>query len=131
VLTIIMGLGTARLTSLICIDSLLEPLRDLLFHFSPPHDNDAKGWYYQCLRRVEPAHDTDDMSWWHRRFVHGGPMRKPGFFGQLVSCPYCVGAWAAAGNVGLYALLPSVSMWFNLVLGASFIGSALTVKYWR
>lgn len=80
---ILAGLATARITSLIVHDSILEGVRHRIFQLSPPPDDIENGFGYQ------------QVTWrGHRR--NGRVPRRPGFVGSLLSCTHCVGVWVAA-----------------------------------
>lgn len=83
---ILVGLATARITSLIVNDSILEAVRHRVFLLSPPPDDIERGFGYQ------------QVTWrGHRR--NGRPARRAGFVGSLLSCTHCVGVWVAAATL--------------------------------
>jgi hypothetical protein len=134
----IIGLGTARLTAIIVLDEITDSLRDLVFYYFPPEDNDAKGWYYQCYhpatreQRAKLENFKGRLHWWQRRFDFDGTnLRRPHFIGRLLACHKCVGVWVAAANTAFYLLAPEFALGFNFALAASFLSIILIGKYWR
>lgn len=101
---LIAALATARLTSLIVHDAILEPIRHELFLLSPPEDDIEQGFTYQSVDRI---------GWFARlrgrlpgglrltstKLRRGVPVRRAGFLGRLVSCTHCTGIWVAAAVV--------------------------------
>ena len=86
---LIVALATARITSLVVFDDILEPVRHRIFRFSPPPDDLERGLAYQNLVQI-----------------NGLPViRTPGFIGSLLSCYHCTGVWVAASTtiVAAYA----------------------------
>jgi len=93
-LLLIAGLATARLTTLIVEDEILEPVRRKIFQLSPPHE-------------------TIDNEWFTRRDRHGNLppaetliVRRPGFVGRLLSCVHCVAVWVSVGVYAAISVLP-------------------------
>lgn len=137
-LSLLLGLGTARMSAIISIDTITAPLRDLVFHYFPPEDNDREGWYYQSLRPATDAEklkqDEWDSPWWKKRFAPATEVehvRDPSFIGQLISCQKCVGVWIAAANVAAFYIWRDGTIVFNLFLAASFVSAAANERYYR
>lgn len=136
-LLLVMGLGTARLTALITLDDITENLRDLVFHWFPPQDNDAKGWYYQCYAKATPkereqAKRFGELKRRHIIWMHTGEViRDAHFIGRLLSCYKCVSVWVATGNAVLYSFFPEPVLVTNFVLALSFVSIGFVGRYWR
>lgn len=135
---IILGLGTARITALIVLDDITEPLRDFVFHYFPPEDNEARGIYYQSYRKATPeererlAKLKGRVHWWQRRFEFDpSVLRRPAFLGRLLACHKCVGVWVAGFNVGAYLIWPEPIIAINLALASAFMSIILIGRYWR
>lgn len=133
--TVLLGLGTARMAAIVSIDKISEPLRDLIFHWHPPEDNDAKGWYYQSMR---PATDEErlqmdawNVPWWQKRWTMDDKLRKPTFIGQLVGCHKCVSVWIAAANILLYLVWQDAAIVWNTFMAISFTSSAVDSKWYK
>ncbi len=133
--TIFLGLGTARMAAIVSIDKIAEPIRDMIFHWHPPEDNDENGWYYQTLR---PATDDErrkrghwDIPWWQKRWEPGSDVRKPAFLGELISCHRCTSVWIAAGNVALFYVWRDAAMVLNAVMAVSFVASASDTHFYK
>ena len=125
---LLVGLGTARITALVTKDSIFEPLRDLLFHYSPPENNARYGWEYQNLWKASKKDKERGYlqgNWYQRRFieVEEAEKRKPGWLGTLISCPFCFSVWVAAANLYLSVNYWPFMFWFNVWLVIAFIGS--------
>ena len=135
---LILGLGTARLSALVVLDDITEGLRDMLFHYFPPEDNDARGWYYQGMRKATPqereklAKMKGRVHWWQLRFWYDSDdLRRPHFIGRLVSCHKCVSVWVGAANAVAYLLAPGFTVGFNFALALSFLSIIFIGRYWR
>jgi len=134
---LILGLGTARLSALIVLDEITENFRDMLFHYFPPEDNDARGWYYQQTRKATPEERENldklkgRIKWWQRRFEYDTNSRPATFIGRLFSCHKCIGVWVAAANTGAYLLWPEPVVAVNVALAASFLSLAFVGRYYR
>jgi hypothetical protein len=103
-LLIIAALATARITSLIVSDSILEGARHRLFLWSPPWDDEERGFAYQNVRPQ-----------YRQGKVWASIPRDPGFFGQLVSCSHCTAVWVAgfvyaAVHYDVPAILPILTV---------------------
>lgn len=135
---LLIGLGTARLTALIVKDKISEGLRDLVFHYFPPEDNDELGHYYSLVR---PATDEElrrqsawDVPWWTRRFAtikEGEDVREATFIGKMLVCQRCTSVWVAGANTALYAAFTSAALGINLLLAAAFVSAAVTDRYYQ
>ncbi len=126
---LLLGFGTARATAIISIDAISEPLRDLVFHYFPPEDDDALGYYYQGMNKVDDetrkrrAHWN--VPWWQKRWETTGPLRKPSFIGRVIQCHICLAVWIAAGNTALFLLWEPGALVLNLFLAAAHLSAAL------
>lgn len=135
---IVLGVGTARISALIVIDEITEPLRDLIFHYFPPEDNDAKGWFYQSLRKATDEErwrqDGWETSWWAKRFTgvtQGQSPRKPTFLGKLLGCHKCVAVWVAVANLIALHVWRDGTLLFNVFMAQAFVSAALNHRYYR
>lgn len=99
---VLLGLAAARLTDVISTDEVMK-------------------WLREPFIRLEPAeiagHETEI------RVGRGLGLRRA--LGELLSCPWCVGVWIAAGLAYLYFLLPSVAWLFIFIFAVAEIGSVL------
>lgn len=139
-LVALLGLGTARMAAIVSIDKISDPIRDMIFHWYPPEDNDERGWYYQALR---PATELEreqmeswqvpwyQKRWWHPQASEEITLRKPSFLGQLLGCHKCTSVWIAGGNVALYYLWRDACIMLNLVTAISFVSSAVDSKFYK
>lgn len=134
-LSLFLGLGTARMAAIVSIDKIAEPLRDLVFHWFPPEDNDKEGWYYQSLRPAtdeeQLRRDSWEIPWWQKRWEPGDVVRKPAFLGELISCHRCTSVWIAAGNALLYWAWRDAAIALNVVMSVSFIASASDTHFYK
>jgi hypothetical protein len=133
--SLLIGLGTARASAIITIDVISEPLRDLIFHWFPPEDNDEAGLYYQQLRKATDIERRQQsgwsVPWYQKRWAVSDTERKATFIGKLFSCQKCIGVWVAAGNTALYLVWPDGALVLNVFLAASFIGAVANLRYYR
>lgn len=134
-LTLFLGLGTARMAAIVSIDKISEPLRDLVFHWFPPEDNDREGRFYQIKRPATDAErlqmDDWNIPWWQKRWSEGDRLRKPHFLGELISCHRCTSVWIAFGNIALYYLWRDACVILNLGCAISFVASATDTHFYK
>ena len=98
----LLGFATARLTDIISTDEVMTWLREPFVRMEP----------------VEIAGYEAEI-----RVGRGAGFRKA--LGELLSCPWCVGVWVAAGLTYAYFLIPSITWLFILVLAIAEIGSII------
>lgn len=126
-LALLLGLGTARIAALISSDKITAPIRDLIFHWYPPEDNDREGRYYQSLTKADPKERKSmaswDIPWWQKRWTVGGPIRKPRFLGELIACHKCSSVWVASANIIFYFLWPEGAVVLNTVAAVALIST--------
>ena len=99
---VLLGLAAARLSDIISTDQIMEWLRR---PFVKMETSEIAG------REVET------------RTGRGRGLRK--VIGDLLSCPWCVGVWVAAGLTYAYLLVPTVVWVFVLIMAIAEIGSLL------
>jgi hypothetical protein len=128
--SIVLGLGTARAAAGLTIDEITAPLRDLIFHWYPPEDNEEHGWFYQTLQKVDE--DTLErrrewnIPWWQKYWEPAGePVRDPAFLGRLLSCHKCVAVWVAAFNVAFYFIWQDAALVLNTFLAAAHVSAVM------
>lgn len=114
---IILGLGTARITALIVLDEITHPVRDMIFHWYPPEDDDANGMYYQSLRpATNPERYTMDdypIAWWKKRWSYSNVPRDSSFLGRMLVCYKCTSIWIAGLNMVSWLLFPHATLLLN------------------
>lgn len=135
-----LGLGTARMAAIVSIDKISEPVRDMIFHWFPPEDDDERGWFYQALRPATAAERKEQEGWattwyqkrwWHPQTAEELRLRKPTFLGQLIGCHKCTSVWIAAGNVALWYLWRDGATVLNAVMAVSFVASATDTHFYK
>lgn len=103
VLLVIAGLATARITTLVVHDAILEPLRNRVFLLSPPPNDFDRGFLWQDIARpslrrwltlAKPMPTTGD------------DRRRVGLVGKLLSCDRCVAVWVVIGGAAAYTEWP-------------------------
>ncbi len=99
---VLLGFASARLTDVLSTDEIMQWLRQPFVRMT---QEEVAG------REVET------------RVGRGRGFRK--VLGELLSCPWCVGVWVAAGLSYAYFLAPKLVWLFVLVLAVSEIGSLL------
>ena len=99
---VILGLASARLSDIISTDEVMQWLREPFVEMEEAVIAD---------RRVEV------------RGGRGSGLRQT--IGELLSCPWCIGVWIAAGLSYLYFLVPRLIWLFALVFAISEIASTL------
>lgn len=128
--SLLLGLGTARAAAAITIDEITAPLRDLIFHWYPPTDDAEQGYFYQTLQKVDDEtlarRDHWQIPWWQKRWEPAGePVRDPSFLGRLLSCHKCVAVWVAAFNVALYFVWKDAALILNTFLAVAHISAVM------
>ena len=121
---LLLGAATARLTILLTRDTLTESFRELVWHYSPPNEDDYLRLRPSTSEERDKWKNVAGLFWWELRWVREDvQVRDPGFWGQVIACPDCAGVWIA-GLVSLgYWLAPAptiaVAIWLTLALIAS------------
>jgi hypothetical protein len=92
-LLLVGALAVARITALIVIDGITEPIRHRIWLWSPPFETPGQEIY--TLRYMGDVEESP-------AYEH----REPGFVGKLIACHHCVGVWVAAGAVAAYHVAP-------------------------
>lgn len=135
---LVIALATARLTALITLDEISKPLRDLIWHYFPPEDDEKIGAYYQSLHpateqeRARLATFKNRLHWWQRRFEFDATRtRQPTFLGKLIACHRCTGVWVAFATSISYLISPSASIVIALPFALAFVSTALIGRYWK
>lgn len=99
-LYITIALAIARLTLIIVRDDIAEPLRGFVFKHSPP----------------EPD-------------VSGRVHKKAGWWGQVFSCPDCMGVYVATLVLATFSVWPDQVLLGSYVLAASMVTSLIARRY--
>lgn len=100
---LLLSLAVFRLTRLIVFDKITEFLRSPFFdEIEEVNENGEVEIYYIPKK----------SGWRH-------------FFGELLSCYWCTGIWAAAGIIGVYFLLPDIAYVIILILAVAGIAAIL------
>ena len=134
---VLLGLGTARLTALVSKDDITAGLRDMIWHWSPPTDDERRGLFYQQMRKATKQERADrkasvsGLPWYYYWFVNVDKPRKAGFVGEAISCPLCISVWIAAANYAAWELAPTFTYNANTFLAIAFIGGFLAAKHWK
>jgi len=115
----ILALAAARITLLLTHDDITAGLRDAMFWISPPKNEPRIGHYYQNARRIGFfKYERVDFA-----------ARKPGFWGQVLSCADCSGVWVSGAVVLGYVLLGPTFAYSLAPLSAAMIVSLLARRY--
>lgn len=99
---VLIGLATARLTDIISTDEAMKWLREPFVR----------------MERTEIADREVEV-----RVGRGDGWRR--VIGEMLSCPWCVCVWVAAGLSYVYFLFPSMTWLFILVMAVAQVGSLL------
>ncbi|MGE7764148.1 DUF1360 domain-containing protein [Peribacillus sp. NPDC096540] len=104
-LVLLLGLASFRLTRLIVFDKIIEPLRRPFF------------------KEIEEKNEKGDVE------IYLIPKEKGllGWFGQLLSCFWCVGIWVSLFLVLLYLQQLFIGEVLILILAVAAVGSILEV----
>jgi Protein of unknown function (DUF1360) len=100
---LLLSLAAFRLTRLIVFDKITEFIRNPFFD------------------EIEEVNENGEVEIYYIPKKSG--LRH--FFGELLSCYWCTGIWAAAGLVGLYFLLPGIAQVIILILAIAGIAAIL------
>jgi hypothetical protein len=132
ILLLITGFAAARLTLIMIVDDIFEPVRHRLFMFSPPYNNETLGWTYQNWHKTKDINSNVIRKIGFTTFrLEPTILRRAGFFGRLFSCVDCLGVWVAAIMVGALALAdghPGIVLIYSM-LAASMIVSLIGRRY--
>ncbi|MCM3767498.1 DUF1360 domain-containing protein [Neobacillus niacini] len=100
---LLLSLAVFRLTRLIVLDKITEFIRSPFYdEIQEMNENGEMEIYY-----------TPKKSGWRK------------FFGELLSCYWCTGIWAAAGIIGFYYFFPDIAGPIILILAVAGIASIL------
>lgn len=99
---VLLGLAAARLSDIISTDDIMQWLRE---PFIKVEEEQIAGQEVQT------------------RVGRGRGIRR--VLGELLSCPWCVGVWVAAGLTYAYFLLPRIVWLFVLLMAIAEVGSLL------
>lgn len=99
---ILLGFAVARISDIISTDEVMQWLREPFIR----------------LEQTEVAGRGTEM-----RIGRGEGLRR--VIGEMLSCPWCVGIWVAAGLTYLYFLVPRYIWLFILLMAIAEIGSLL------
>ncbi len=121
---IIAGLATARITSLIVSDEIMQPFRHRIWLWSPPIEFAGDEQYTiidrhgKLLPQTHHAADTLGLPMW----------REPGFVGRLLSCSNCTAVWVAGSVYAALEAAPRHLVLPVLVIAALAQVSEATLK---
>lgn len=145
-LYIVLVLAIARLTLIIVRDDIFKPIRHIIFLFSPPENDERSGLYYQNYIRSTKsekeitraslrgltmmAPQTVGSNIFERQFTATDMIeRKPGWWGQVFSCPDCCGIYVATAYLTAYNFFPQEILLTAYVLAASMMVSLIARRY--
>lgn len=115
---IVLSLGAARVTALIVLDEIMQPIRHRIFLLSPPHDDQRRGLFYQGLNRDgSPIKDINDS-------------REAGFFGRLLSCFKCTSFWVGVMFFAAWSIFPVFTITASMMLAITFLSSVAVGRYY-
>lgn len=101
-------LASGRVAYSIAKEEIFRPVREFVYTRSSPFeavDNDGYPWRMKNRYRATPRERELGEGKWvvdYDQFAH----RKPGFFGQLIECPYCLAFWATLFTFFVYSVIP-------------------------
>lgn len=98
---VILVLASFRVIRFAVEDSLTEPLRQRIFKHSP----------HEGMHVSQPA---PKKARWKTTPINAQPVRfvvtKGGFFGDLISCPWCAGFWVSLGWAVAWWFAPGMTL---------------------
>ena len=122
VVALTLALASGRVAYSITTDTIFRPLREWIWLRSAPEDS-------AILHRTDSGDEQRPARLYHDYGREGmasifdydptASPRRPGFFGQLVECPFCMSFWTSAlacvawlllGNDVIYPALP-LALW--------------------
>lgn len=120
----ILSLGIARLVLVLVQDNICEPLRSLVFRFSKP-EAEIVGRFDKNPRFNELEHvsATNPVNVWVTE------TKRAGWWGQVFSCPDCMGPYVATAVLVGYHYLPTATTYVMMVLAASMVTSLIARRY--
>ncbi len=109
-----LGLCAYRLTRIVTLDTFTEPVRERIYDRWPPDYERSRWRYNPTLQAVVLRAPKED------------PCPKVHPIGQLVECPWCIGAWLSGAVVVAAAFVGSVHLpvltWFAVSTLVGLIG---------
>lgn len=121
----ILALGIARLTLIIVRDDIFVPIREFVFKHSSPEAKEANG-------RWDKNPDFDEthvQSVDNPANVWTTDLVRAGWWGQVFSCPDCMGVYLSAAVLTSYYYLPTATLYAMMVLAGSMVTSLIARKY--
>lgn len=104
--------AAGRLTFLVAKDEITRPIREAVYRRSAPHgdtaelaDGNVVSWRMLFDESTGSHAETYDVS--TGMFFDPTSLRKPGFLGQLIECPYCMSFWISLAMCLAYLVLGS------------------------
>lgn len=122
---IVLALAIARLTLILVRDDIMIPIREFVFKHSPPEAKVVNGRYDKNpdFDETKPVGEGNYPSVWTTDLV------RAGWWGQVFSCPDCMGPYVATGVLGLYWWQPEVVFYVACVFAASMVTSLVARQY--
>lgn len=136
----VMVTSAARVTYTVTSDDIFRPLREAIYKRSAP-ENDTIRIDDQDVpaRMVHAGHYNVVDGVWDKgaavliartvyRFLPQEEPRPAGWWGSLISCPYCFSFWVALAWFALWLLLGETWVWIATPLALWFMANTLAVK---
>lgn len=133
---VVLSLASGRVAFCLTKDDIFQPVREWIWMRSAPEDGmvverTAEGDLTRPARafhRVNgPQANIGDTS--HRYdYVPALAFRKPGFWGQLWECPYCMSFWTSLLAVLVWLLIGNAVIYLALPFAVWAVANVLAVK---
>lgn len=124
-IAIILALAIARLTLILVRDDIMIPVRELVFKYSPPeaHQTNERWDKNPDFDETRPAGAENPAN------VFKSDLVRAGWWGQVFSCPDCMGPYVATGTLLGYLLIGEPVLYFCAPFAASMVTSLIARQY--
>jgi hypothetical protein len=106
----IIALAAGRVSYCVANEEIFRRMRELVFRYSSPRfATNSNGEPWRMLHWYKSTNEERKRG--HKKILYEfdpNLLREPGFFGQLVECPYCLSFWMTLIMILLYNVAPIV-----------------------
>lgn len=126
---IVIALAAGRISHTLTQDEIFRTAREWIYKRSAPeHSTIRLDGSDVPARMVIDWTDPDTGKTYYAATKEPYLIREPGFFGQLVECPYCLSLYVSLALFALFVLLGSTAVWILTPLALWMAATWLAAK---